>query len=182
MFPSSGSKFRCLAFLHRLLLGGVRQLQRYYQGTLTSCDWSRVASFPSLGDTSCCAISTSERSHSFSDLLWSPGLFREFTGKPQDLPSSRESSIVRSHLFQRPRSDPFSRPLRKINVAPGFVTAEAPTLIQISWLNSKAFGLPVYASQKMIAQSPRNTRFRRLVRPYRAGSSRKALYERFSMI
>ena len=111
MFPNSSPKFRRLASLPRLLRGGVRRFRRYYRDALTSCNSSRRVSFPSLGDTSCRAIATSERSHSFTDPLCSPGLFRDFTRKPQDLPSSRESSIIRSHLFQRPRSD---RPFQTI--------------------------------------------------------------------
>ena len=87
--------------------GWVHRFLWYYQIALTSCDSFCRTSFPSLGNTSCCAISTSGRSHAFSDLLWSPGLVRECTRKPQDLPSSHESSIVRSLLFQRPRSEQF---------------------------------------------------------------------------
>ena len=150
MFPISGSKSRRLASLLRLLQGGVRRFLRYYQGALTSCVSSRRVSFPSLGDTPCCAIALSGRSHSLSDSLWSPGLFRDSTGKTHDLPSSRESSIVRSLLFQRPRPDhPFQTFTKKVDVAPGEVTTEAPTIKKISWLNSKAFELAVYASQHL---------------------------------
>jgi len=113
---------------------------------MTSCASFRRVSFPSLGDTSCCAISPSGRSHSRTDSLCSPGLFRDFTRKTQDLPSSRESSIVRSLLFQGPRPDQLFRPFQKTDVAPPCTTREAPTLIVISWLNSKAFELAVYAS------------------------------------
>jgi len=83
--------------------------------------------YPSLGDTSCCAIAMSE-GRTLADLLWSPGLFRDCTWKRQDLSSSRESSIARLLLFQRPRSDQLFRPLRKVDVVPVDKTAETPTM------------------------------------------------------
>ena len=147
MFLNSGSKFRYLASLHRLLWGRVRRLHRYYQGTLTPYDSSRRTSFPSIGDTSVGADSVSARSHPLADSLWSPGLFRDGTRKPQGLSSSRESSIVRSHSFQRPRSDlSLQTSYGGSGIVPGSMKAETLTFSNFSRLNSEAFGLTVYAS------------------------------------
>ena len=50
-------------------------------------------------------------------------------------------------LVLRPRSDQRFRPIRNADVVPANGTAETPTLNLFSRLNSKAFGLLVYASQ-----------------------------------
>ena len=56
----------------------VRRFRRYYQVAVTSHAPFRVLEFPLGGDTPCCAISVSRRSHTLIELLWSPGLIREF--------------------------------------------------------------------------------------------------------
>jgi len=124
----------------------VRRLLRYYQGTLTPYDSSRRTSFPSIGDTSFVRFAMSE-GRTLSDLLWSPGLFRDGTRKPQGLSSSRETSIVRSHSFQRPRSDhSLQTSCGGSGVVPVPMKAETLTFSSFSRLNSEAFGLTVYAS------------------------------------
>jgi len=59
----------------------VRRFRRYYQAAVTSRFPSRFLGFLLGGDTPCCAISISRRSHAFIELLWSPGLIRDFTGR-----------------------------------------------------------------------------------------------------
>jgi len=88
----------------------VRRLLRYYQDVTTSCCSSRFASFPSLRNTmsTCDVLTFCASSHAKR----SPGVYtdssRYLTWKQQDLPSSRESSIVRLLLFSDPGRTSFS--------------------------------------------------------------------------
>jgi hypothetical protein len=136
--------------------------------------------FPSFGDTSCCAISASARSHAFTDLLCSPGLFRDFTRKPQGLPSFRKSSIVRLPCSPTP-----------VGLLPQTITRRV--MLFLLSARQKLQRWEVFrGSIARLSDSlctlrsndysfPRNTRFRWWVRPYRVGSTHKVLYEGFVM-
>jgi len=149
MFPNNSSLSRRLASLPRLLQGEVRRSLRYYQGALTSRCPFRLASFPSLGNTMYArdvpTFNVSSRARVRPEFFTDSS--RCFTWKQRDLPSSRESSIVRLLLFFDPGRIDLSRPSRRIDVAPARRTTKAPTINGISGLISNAFGLPVYASQ-----------------------------------
>jgi hypothetical protein len=182
MFPLSSSKFRRLASLPRLLPGGVRRFLRYYQGALTSLRTFRLASFPSLGNTmpardvlTSCVSSLAQSRPEFS-----PTPYGLVTWIRLDLPSSRESSTVRLLLFSDPgridSSDLFDSSMllplagrRKLQRSLVFRGSIARLSDFLCTLRSDDYS------------SPRNTRFRWLVRPSRAGFSRKALIERFSI-
>lgn len=83
---------RRLASLHRLPLGAVRRLPRYYQGAMTSCRPSRRASLPSLGGTSAFTrcFRSSEDECAIEAWSWCPGISirgstEETTGAPKFL-------------------------------------------------------------------------------------------------
>ena len=141
---------RRLASLHWLQLGAVRQLQRYYQGAMTSCRPSRRTSLPLIGGTS---VSLARFAPQRTSVPPRPGVDDPVSPagmlprERQDLPSSWGTPIVRLHMFQSDSGRTArTRPLRCSSVALGFSNAKAPT-IGLSKLNSMAFGLVVYASQ-----------------------------------
>lgn len=107
------------------------------------------------------------------DRIWSSGSRSGVRpGKRQDLSSSRELSIVRSHLFPDPVPAAARGRHRASSVAPDTCNIECRKNFTISGLNSKAFELAVYASQHRLVSDdlapengcppPRKTRSRRL--------------------
>lgn len=89
--------------------GRVRPLQRYYQGAMTSCRPSCGSWFPSIRNTTLGALSflsrwtecTSRQPLGVGNPVTPAG---NSTWRQQDLSSSRETSMFRLHLFQRPRT------------------------------------------------------------------------------
>ncbi len=148
MFLKNGSVIQCLAFLHRLRQGAVRQLHRSYQGTMTSCRPSHRASLPSLGSTSVALVAFAPRRTSapprpgVGDPVAPAG---NLPRKRQDLPSSWGTPIVRLHMFFDSGRTACTRPVWSSSMALGMRKAKAPT-ISLSKLNSMAFGLAVCAS------------------------------------
>ena len=130
----------------------VRRLQRYYQAALTSWRSFRFTSFPSFRDTMCVydlsfvPSSRTRKTVGFGHPVPVPGS----TWKRQDLSSSRESSIIRSHSF----SDSVPGAVPDHNgtspVAPASWTTDTRKISTISEFYHEAFGLAVYASQHRI--------------------------------
>ena len=129
--------------------GRVPLLRRYYQSATTSCRPSRRTSLPSLGGTSSVHSFFSlpggrvrRRGLEFGHPVSPAGMSRR--GR-QDLPSSWGTPIVRLPCSADAGRTAGTRPLRCRGAAPGIRTAEAPAK-GLSALNSRAFGLAVYAS------------------------------------
>jgi len=144
--PISGSMFRQLASLRRFLLDSSSPVSSVLS---SCCDFplSISRSLVSLGgDTPCCAISLSERSHAFSDLLCSPGLFRDFMGRSGTSQVSVDSRLSVRTCSPTPVGPPFQT-IRKGDVVPQCFKAGNSDDIFISRLYNRAFGLAVYASQ-----------------------------------
>ena len=124
----------------------VRRFHWYYQVAVTSRFPFRFLRFLLVGDTLCRAISVSRRSHAFIELLWSPGLFRDFTGRGGTSQVSARPQLSVRACSKTPVGSPFQT-LRKGDMAPqDSKTGSSDERIGISGLNSRAFGLAVYAS------------------------------------
>ena len=128
----------------------VPPLQRYYQGTMTSCRPSCRASLPSLGGTSVALVVFAPRRASAPPR---PGVVHPVSPagksprKRQELPSSwGTSKLSVCPCSVDSGGTACTRPLRRRSMALGISTAKAPTK-GLSKLNSMAFGLAVYASQ-----------------------------------
>jgi hypothetical protein len=150
VFLKNGSVIRCLAFLHWLRLGTVRQLRRYYQGTMTSCRPSHRTSFPSLGGTSVVLAVFAPRRTSTAAEAWScsPGNSgRILPRRRQDLSSSWRTQMSVCTCSSTPAGLLAPDLIRSSSVAHAMTKAKAPCGLSISKLNSMAFGLAVYASQ-----------------------------------
>ena len=160
VFLKYGSITRCLASLRRVRQGAVPRVHRYYQDTMTSCRPSRVASLPSLGDTtgshSCFrsrAASATTRAWS-----WSPGSSGRdlLPWRRQDLPSSWATPIIRLHMLFDSGETVRSRPIQSNRVAPATGTAKALAM-HLSKLNHMAFGLAVYASSRSLPRATQDS-------------------------
>ena len=151
---------RCLAFLHWLRPGTVRQLPRYYQGTMTSCRPSRRASFPSLGGTLGALALFAPRRTSTPPR---PGVVHPVSPagnlprRRQDLPSSWGTPIVRLHMFFDSGRTAGTRPLASTQRGPRIENNEGSLQLSISELNSMAFGLAVYASQDWLPSTTQDS-------------------------
>ena len=144
---------RCLASLHGVRPGAVPPLQRYYQGTVTSCRPSRRTSLPSLGGT------TVARHRSLPPDPVRPG-------RPGVVCPVSPAGNCRGddRISQVPGEPPLSvcacsstpagllapDHLRSSSMAPATETTKAPAMTTLSKLNSMAFGLAVYASPGLL--------------------------------
>ena len=81
-------------------------------------------------------------------------------------------------LVLRPRSDQRFRPLRKVDVAPASHHSKNSNDKLYFGAQWHGFWTSCLTLRREDYSSPRNTRFRRLVRPYRAGASCKGLKEK----
>ena len=130
----------------------VPRLQRYYQSAMTSCRPFRRTSFPSLGGTSRSLVRFAPRRTSVPPR---PGVGHPVTpaGNPRgndrtsQVPGEPRLSVCTCSVDAGRTA--CTRPLRCSSVALGMSTAKAPTK-GISTLNSMAFGLAVYASQRRL--------------------------------
>ena len=141
---------RCLAFLHWLQPGAVRQLRRYYQDTMTPCRHPTSLRFPRLAVP---------RLHSLFSLLGGrvrrqslelvtrylrPGIRR---GANRVLPSSWGTTIVRLHMFQSDAGRTACTRPYSAAAWPLVIERQRLPRLGLSTLNSMASGLAVYASQ-----------------------------------
>ena len=164
---------RRLASLPWLRWGTVRQFHRYYQGAMTSCRPSRRTSLPSLGGTS--ASTRSLRSPARRTSAPSgPGVV-----DPVSRPGARRGDDRISQVLGEPRLSvcTCSTPTPAGPRAPDQYSAAAwPWVIErprlprgvfrrsIAWLSDSLSTL-----RSAGCPAPRKTRFRPLVRRYRAG-------------
>jgi hypothetical protein len=131
VFLKSVFVIRCLASLPGVRPGTVPPLQRYYQGTMTSCRPSRRTSLPSLGGTTVARHRSLLPYTPCGREAWSclPGIScRDLPWRRQDLPSSWGTPLVRLLMFFDPGRTVCSRPLRNDSMAPVAETTEAPTM------------------------------------------------------
>ena len=104
----------------------VRPLRRYYQDAMTSCCSSRVASFPSLDDTTVvCVVLNADDPHTGRGLelitrCLRPGLNVETTGSPKFLGNPNDPFAHALRLRQDVCSRPFDAfaPIRNNRMAP----------------------------------------------------------------
>jgi hypothetical protein len=161
----------------------VRRFHWYYQAAMTSRFPFRVLWFPLVRDTPCRAIAASRRSHAFVELLWSPGLIREFMGRGgTSQVSVRPQLSVRTCCYD-PGRITVPDHIRKGDVVPQLKDTGNSDSVKISRLNNRAFRLAVYASQRrfrrqMISHPLTITRPHAKLasgggQPYRVGSSHK---------
>ena len=152
VFPNNEVLFRRLASLPRVRSGCVPRVLRYYQGAPTSCQPSRRASLPSLGDTASAfgSVRVSLRRRTPSE---GPGVGNPVapTGRPSaemaGAPKFLGNPNSRLPMFSDPGRPERPRPLRDIRVAPARGTDEGADDNRLSRLNRMAFGLAVYASR-----------------------------------
>ena len=170
-FLDSGSMFRQLASLRRLPLDAGSPVSRVLS---SCCDFPRsrfAFSVPLVSDTLCRAISVSRRSHAFIELLWSPGLFRDFIGRGGTSQVSAKPQLSVRACSWTPVGPPFQT-IRKGDVAPQYSEVEAPTIIlrfEARWQGIRTgclrFAAPFPAAGDLALadddSSPRKTRFRR---------------------
>ena len=133
----------------RVLAGQVPRLQRYYQGTATSCRPSHRVSFPSLSGTTGSRRFRSRRRCVRQRRAWGWSLgipLRDFPWKRQDLPSSWGTPIPVCTWSPTPAGRNVPDQLRNVRMAPAKCMTKAPTR-RLSRLNSMAFGLAAYVSR-----------------------------------
>ena len=126
----------------------VPPLQRYYEGTATSCRPSRRVSFPSLGGTTyhadfAPAVATCGSGGPGVDHPVSPSGFLPW--RRQELPSSWGTPIPVCTWSPTPAGRNVPDQLRNVRMAPAKCMTKAPTR-RLSRLNSTAFGLATYVS------------------------------------
>lgn len=142
---------RCLASLRWVLVDQVPQVQRYYQGTPTSCRPSRHASFPSRGryhgstQRFAPAAAACDRRRAWG---WSPGIpCREFfrgDGRISQVPGEPQCPFA--HVL-RPRPADASLTVAERSCGPRLRDDEGADDNCLSRLNSMAFGLTTYVSR-----------------------------------
>ena len=171
MFLKSGSVIRRLASLPWPRAGPVRQLRRYYQGAMTACRPPRRASLPSLGGTSVALV------------LFAPGRTsappRPGVGDPVAPAGMCRGNDRLSQVLGEPRLSvcACSPPTPAGPLAPDPYSAAAwPWVIERQRLLRKDFRRSrAWLSDSLSTlrsagyPAPRKTRFRPLVRRYRAG-------------
>ncbi len=172
MVLKNGSMKRRPASLHWLRQGTVRQLHRYYRDAMTSCRPSRVTSLPSFGGTS--ASTRSVRSPTDECTAgawsWSPGISirnfaEETTGPPKFLENPNcPFAMAPFRLRQDCRHQTIAVQQHWPLVQDQQRLPRKVFRSSIAWLSDS---LSTLRSARYHA--PRKTRFRPLVRRYRAG-------------
>jgi hypothetical protein len=143
---------RRLASLHWLQRGEVRQLQRYYQDAMTSCYSFRRTSFPSLGDTSVALVAFAPRRTSAPPR---PGVDNPVSPAGCCRGSNRSSQVpgkphIRLHMFQSDAGRIACTRPYSAATWPLVITRQRLPRLGLSTLDSMAFGLAVYASQRRL--------------------------------
>jgi len=170
MFPSNGSVTRRLASLPRVLPGGVSLVPRYYQGVTTPCRPSRRVSFPSRGRyqgrtrVSLPQGGVPPRGPGVVHPVPPAGVF---LGDDRVSHVPGEPSCAYALLFDPGRSR--HPTTRCIVTAPAKIHNEGPC--NSTHFGAQSHGLSTHCLRfaGRVAPPPRKTRFRLLVRLYRAG-------------
>ena len=132
--PPNGSMTRRPPSLHRVPLGQVPPLQRYYEDATTSRCPFRLASFPSLSDTFSPSLLLCRACITFRGyrtVVRGPGVTSRFphpgsqNRRQRDLPSSW---VTLSYICRAlgPRRNFDARLLQRLGAAPAFRTTKAP--------------------------------------------------------